>query len=94
MLKAVKVPYDQITAQSTLDVMSGTNEIDVFQYWYVDKEALVRDGVLADITDRIAAEEADIDPRRLPRRALRCLYRGGRPPLRPALRRRHPRSLL
>ena len=42
--------------------MSGTNEIDVFQYWYVDKEALVRDGVLADITDRIAAEEADIDP--------------------------------
>ena len=61
-VEAVKVPYDQITAQSTLDVMSGTNEIDVFQYWYVDKEALVRDGVLADITDRIAAEEADIDP--------------------------------
>ena len=41
-VEAVKVPYDQITAQSTLDVMSGTNEIDVFQYWYVDKEALVR----------------------------------------------------
>ena len=61
-VEGVKVPYDQITAQSTLDVMSGTNEIDVFQYWYVDKEALVRDGVLADITDRIAAEEADIDP--------------------------------
>ena len=61
-VEAVKVPYDQITAQSTLDVMSGTNEIDVFQYWYVDKEALVRDGVLADISDRIAAEEADIDP--------------------------------
>ena len=61
-VEAVKVPYDQITAQSTLDVMSGTNEIDVFQYWYVDKEALVRDGVLADITDRIEAEEADIDP--------------------------------
>ncbi|MDE0204331.1 MAG: sugar ABC transporter substrate-binding protein [Rhodospirillaceae bacterium] len=61
-VEAVKVPYDQITAQSTLDVMSGTNEIDVFQYWYVDKEALVRDGVLADITDRISAEEAEIDP--------------------------------
>ena len=61
-VEGVKVPYDQITAQSTLDVMSGTNEMDVFQYWYVDKEALVRDGVLADITDRIAAEEADIDP--------------------------------
>ena len=61
-VEGVKVPYDQITAQSTLDVMSGINEIDVFQYWYVDKEALVRDGVLADITDRIAAEETDIDP--------------------------------
>ena len=61
-VEGVKVPYDQITAQATLDVMSGTNEMDVFQYWYVDKEALVRDGVLADITDRIAAEEADIDP--------------------------------
>ena len=70
-VEGVKVPYDQITAQSTLDVMSGTNEIDVFQYWYVDKEALVRDGVLADITDRIAAEESRHRPCRLPRRALR-----------------------
>ncbi len=61
-VEAVKVPYDQITAQSTLDVMSGANEIDVFQYWYVDKEALVRDGVLMDVTDRIEAEKADIDP--------------------------------
>ena len=61
-VEGVKVPYDQITAQSTLDVMSGTNDIDVFQYWYVDKEALVRDGVLADITDRIEAEKTDIDP--------------------------------
>lgn len=61
-VEAVKVPYDQITAQSTLDVMSGTNQMDVFQYWYVDKEALVRDGVLADITDRIEAEQASIDP--------------------------------
>jgi multiple sugar transport system substrate-binding protein len=61
-VEGVKVPYDQITAQSTLDVMSGTNEMDVFQYWYVDKEALVRDGVLADITDRIDAEQAEIDP--------------------------------
>ena len=61
-VEGVKVPYDQITAQSTLDVMSGTNDMDVFQYWYVDKEALVRDGVLADITDRIDAEQAEIDP--------------------------------
>ena len=61
-VEAVKVPYDQITAQATLDVMSGVNEIDVFQYWYVDKGALVRDGVLADITERIEAERVDIDP--------------------------------
>ncbi len=60
-VEAVKVPYDQITAQSTLDVMSGTNQMDVFEYWYVDKEALVRDGILADITDRISADP-EIDP--------------------------------
>ena len=61
-VEAVKVPYDQITAQATLDVMSGTNQFDVFEYWYADKEALVRDGVVADITDRIEAEKDIIDP--------------------------------
>lgn len=61
-VEAVKVPYDQITAQATLDVASGTNAFDVFEYWYADKEALVRDGVVADITDRIEAEKDLIDP--------------------------------
>ena len=61
-VEAVKVPYDQITAQATLDVMSGTNDFDVFEYWYADKEALVRDGVVMDITDRIEAEKGTIDP--------------------------------
>lgn len=60
-VEAVQVPYDQATAQATLDVASGANEMDVFQYWYVDKAALVRDGVLMDITDRIDADP-DIDP--------------------------------
>ncbi len=60
--EAVKVPYDQITAQATLDVASGTNSFDVFEYWYADKEALVRDNVIADITDRIEAEKDTIDP--------------------------------
>ncbi len=60
--EAVTVPYDRITARATRDVVSGANEIDVFQYWYVDKEALVRDGVLADVTDRIEADRAAIDP--------------------------------
>lgn len=61
-VEAVKVPYDQITAQATLDVVSGTNQFDVFEYWYADKEALVRDSVVADITDRIEAEKATVDP--------------------------------
>jgi multiple sugar transport system substrate-binding protein len=61
-VEAVTVPYDQATAQATLDVASGANEMDVFQYWYVDKEALVRDSVLLDITDRIDADAASIDP--------------------------------
>jgi multiple sugar transport system substrate-binding protein len=61
-VEAVTVPYDQVTAQATLDVVSGANEMDVFQYWYVDKEALVRDGVLMDITDRIEADADLIDP--------------------------------
>lgn len=60
-VEAVTVPYDQATAQATLDVVSGANEMDVFQYWYVDKEALVRDDVLLNISDRIDAD-ADIDP--------------------------------
>lgn len=60
-VEAVKVPYDQITAQATLDVVSGANQHDVFEYWYVDKEALVRDKVLADITDKIDADK-DLDP--------------------------------
>ncbi|MEZ5666140.1 MAG: extracellular solute-binding protein [Alphaproteobacteria bacterium] len=60
-VEAVTVPYDQATAQATLDVVSGANEMDVFQYWYVDKEALVRDNVLLNVADRIDADP-DIDP--------------------------------
>jgi multiple sugar transport system substrate-binding protein len=60
-VEATKVPYEQITAQATLDVGSGANSYDVFEYWYADKGALVRDGVLLDITDRIDAETDDID---------------------------------
>lgn len=60
-VEAVKVPYDQITSQAKLDVSSGTNNFDVFEYWYADKESLVADGTLLDITDRIAADPS-IDP--------------------------------
>jgi multiple sugar transport system substrate-binding protein len=60
-VEGVKVPYDQITAQATLDVVSGSNNFDVFEYWYAAKGALVRDNVVLDLTDRIAADPS-IDP--------------------------------
>lgn len=59
-VEAVKVPYDQITAQATLDVASGSGSYDVFEYWYAEKAALVRDSVLVDVTDWIARDEAQI----------------------------------
>ena len=55
-VEGVPVPYDQLRAQAILDVVSGTNEFDVFEYFYVDVEAMVEDGVIADVTDRIEAE--------------------------------------
>lgn len=61
-VEAVAIPFDQLRAQTALDVLSGTNEFDVFNYFYTDLGALVRDDVLVDVTDRIAAEEDVIDP--------------------------------
>ena len=61
-VEGVPVPYDQLRAQAILDVVSGTNEFDVFEYFYVDVEAMVEDGVIADVTDRIEAERDVIDP--------------------------------
>ncbi|MCY6383758.1 ABC transporter substrate-binding protein [Hoeflea prorocentri] len=61
-VEGVPIPYDQLRAQATLDVVSGTNEFDVFEYFYTDIEAMVKDGVLADITDRIEADKGVIDP--------------------------------
>lgn len=61
-VEAVQIPFDQVRAQATLDVVSGTNDFDVFEYFYTDLGALARDGVLADITDRIEADRASVDP--------------------------------
>ena len=61
-VEGVTVPYDQLRAQATLDVVSGTNSYDVFEYFYVDVEAMVADNVLADVTDRIEAAKDEIDP--------------------------------
>lgn len=56
------VPYDQIQAKATLDVQSGANEFDVIDYWYTTLSALVRDGVVLDVTDRIERDAADLQP--------------------------------
>ena len=61
-VEAVQIPFDQVRAQATLDVASGTNDFDVFEYFYTDLAALARDGVLMDVTDRIEAERDEIDP--------------------------------
>lgn len=61
-VEGVAVPFDQLRAQATLDVVSGTNQFDVFEYFYTDIEAMVRDDVVADVTDRIEAEKEVIDP--------------------------------
>lgn len=61
-VEGITVPYDQLRAQATIDVASGTNNFDVFEYWYVDVEALVRDNVLRDVTERIEANRDRIDP--------------------------------
>lgn len=50
------VPYDQVQAKATLDVQSGANVIDVIDYWYTTVGALSEQGIVEDLTDRIAAD--------------------------------------
>ncbi|MGH2532765.1 MAG: ABC transporter substrate-binding protein [Thermomicrobiales bacterium] len=55
------VPYDQVQAKATLDVQSGANEFDVFDYWYPTLGAMATQGIVEDVTDFIA-NDPDIDP--------------------------------
>ncbi|WP_448577036.1 ABC transporter substrate-binding protein [Thermomicrobium sp.] len=55
------VPYDQVQAKATLDVQSGANQFDIFDYWYITVGALARDGILEDLTDFIE-KDPEIDP--------------------------------
>ena len=50
------VPYDQVQAKATLDVQSGANAIDVIDYWYTTVGALSTQGIVEDLTERIAAD--------------------------------------
>lgn len=58
----VDVPYDQIQQKATLDVQSGANQFDVFDYWHVSVGALAKDHILEDLTDFIA-KDPDINPK-------------------------------
>jgi multiple sugar transport system substrate-binding protein len=56
------VPYDQVSVKATLDFQSGANEFDVIDYFYTYKGQLAEDGVIADVTDWIARDKAEIQP--------------------------------
>ncbi len=55
------VPYDEVQAKAILDVQSGANQFDVFDYWYTTIGALASQGIVEDLTDWIA-NDPDIDP--------------------------------
>ena len=61
-LNLTVVPSDQVQQQATLDVQSGNNQFDVIDYWYPIIGAMATDGTLLDITDRIEAKKAEINP--------------------------------
>jgi len=55
------VPYENIIEKATLDVTSGAGEYDVIQYWYPGLGSLVKNGVLADVTDMYIENEEEFD---------------------------------
>ncbi|HEY8446033.1 MAG TPA: sugar ABC transporter substrate-binding protein [Thermomicrobiales bacterium] len=55
------VPYDEVQAKAILDVQSGANEFDVFDYWYTTIGALASQGIIEDLTEWIESDP-DIDP--------------------------------
>src|SRR5690606_12278180 len=50
------VPYDEVQAKATLDVQSGANQFDVFDYWYPTVGALASQGILEDLTEFIDSD--------------------------------------
>ena len=55
-VNVIAVPNDQILEKVTLDVQSGANVYDVVDYWYGLLGAFAHDGMIVDVTDRIAKE--------------------------------------
>lgn len=56
------VPYDQVQAQATLDVVSGANQFDVLDYWYISVGQLAEEGIIEDVTDLIDRDAAEVQP--------------------------------
>ncbi len=52
------VEYDQVQQRATLDVQSGANAFDVFDYWYPTVSALADQEVIQDLTDFIEGNAA------------------------------------
>lgn len=52
------VAYDEVQAKATLDVQSGANAFDVFDYWYPTVGALASQGVIEDLTELIETNSA------------------------------------
>jgi len=50
------VPYEEVQAKATLDVQSGANQFDVFDYWYPTVGALASQGILDDLTEFIEGD--------------------------------------
>ncbi|MDX8454261.1 sugar ABC transporter substrate-binding protein [Mesorhizobium sp. VK9D] len=61
-VEVVTAPLDQIQQQLTLDLQSGAKRFDAFDFWYVSKGALADQGILLDLTDRIAKDAGEISP--------------------------------
>lgn len=59
-LEVTASPYDQLTSKQILDVQSGTNEFDVFDYFYFGLGDLVDAGALTDLTEWIGANDKAI----------------------------------
>ncbi|WP_165899838.1 ABC transporter substrate-binding protein [Borborobacter arsenicus] len=59
-LNITAIPYDAAESQATLDVNSGANRYDVFDYWYASIGALSTNGIIQDVTDRIERDSSEI----------------------------------
>jgi len=54
------VAYDEVQAKATLDVQSGANAFDVFDYWYPTVGALASQEIVLDLTD-VIEDDPEID---------------------------------